>query len=142
MTETDRAARVARLSAAAAARRADAETRARRAIIKLANAGEHVTFVTVARVGGVSTSFLYQHDQLRADIETRRSSKQPMHRPAAETASAASLRTKLQVAVQRNRQLTDELTALRLENEALRSQVLQRQHQAAAFTSERPATDG
>lgn len=100
--------------------------------MKLVNSGEHVTFVAVARIGGVSTSFLYQHDQLRRDIEARRVSGRPARRPAAETASAASLQTKLHVALQRNRELTEEVAVLRTENEALRGRLIEVGHQRAA----------
>jgi hypothetical protein len=132
MTESDRATRVARLSAAAATRRADAESRARRAIMKLKSSGEQVTFVAVARVGAVSTSFLYQHDELRRSIETSRESRGPVRRPDAETASAESLRTKLHVALQRNRELSEEVAVLRTENETLRGRLLELGHQRAA----------
>ncbi|WP_078325633.1 DUF6262 family protein [Mycobacteroides salmoniphilum] len=128
MTASDRKARLARLSAASAARRAETESRARRAIMRLENAGEAVTFVAVARTGAVSTSFLYQHRELRSIIERDRSSIRSRHRPDVESASAASLRTKLQVALQRNRDLVEEIAVLRTENEALRSRVLELGH--------------
>ena len=128
MSDSDRDARIERLAAAAAARRTDAETRTRRALMKLDNSGQAVSFVAVARLAGVSTSFLYQHDQLRRDIETRRTTRRPSMRPDTETASAASLRIKLQVALQRNRDLTEQVVVLRTENEALRSRLLELGH--------------
>lgn len=128
MTAFDREVRLARLAAASATRRAETESRARRAIMRLENAGEPVTFVAVARTGAVSTSFLYQHRELRRIIEKHRSSIRSRHRPDVESASAASLRTKLKVALQRNRELVEEITALRTENEALRSRVLELGH--------------
>ncbi len=96
--------------------------------MRLENAGEAVTFVAVARTGAVSTSFLYQHRELRSIIERDRSSIRSRHRPDVESASAASLRTKLQVALQRNRDLVEEIAVLRTENEALRSRVLELGH--------------
>lgn len=123
---SDRDQRIARLAVAAAARTVDAETRARRAIIKLENRSEPVSFMSVARLAEVSTSFLYQHPGLRAEITRRRSSSQPASRPTAESASAASLRTKLRVAMERCSALTAELAALRAENEALRSALIER----------------
>ncbi|RIS61415.1 DUF6262 family protein [Mycobacteroides abscessus] len=128
MTAFDREARLARLSAASAARRAETESRARRAIMRLENAGEPVTFVAVARTGAVSTSFLYQHRELRSIIEKHRSSIRTRQRPDVESPSAASLRTKLQVALRRNRELVEEIAVLRTENEALRSRVLELGH--------------
>ncbi|APT08928.1 hypothetical protein BS641_00070 [Mycobacterium avium subsp. hominissuis] len=123
---SDRAQRIARLATAAAIRTAEAETRARRAIIKLENSSQPVSFVSVARTAQVSTSFLYQHTALRAEIRRRRSSFQPAPQPATQSASDASLRTKLRVALQRCSALTAELAALRAENEALRSALIER----------------
>ena len=45
--------------------------------------------------------------------------------PTASSAAVDSLRTKLAVAVQRNRDLTEEIAVLRTENEALRSRLLE-----------------
>ncbi|MBB4853946.1 hypothetical protein HNP40_001326 [Mycobacteroides chelonae] len=125
MTGSDREARIARLAAAAAARRNAAESRARRALIKLENSSQPISFVTVARTAAVSTSFLYQHTELRRDIEKNRTSVASRGRPDREAASTASLRTKLQVALCRNRELVEEVVVLRAENEALRSRVLE-----------------
>ncbi|EIU07065.1 hypothetical protein MA5S0422_0059 [Mycobacteroides abscessus 5S-0422] len=124
MTAADRAARIARLTAAAAARRSDAESRARRAIIKLQNADTPITFVAVAHAASVSTSFLYQHHELRRTIEKHRNAA-VSHRPDVNAASAASLRAKLQVVQRRNRELTEEITVLRAENVLLRSRLLE-----------------
>ncbi|OBB86586.1 DUF6262 family protein [Mycolicibacterium peregrinum] len=126
MTADDRELRTARLAEAAAARTADAAARARRAITKLHATGQPITFVSVARTAGVSTSFLYQHPDLRREVRERRSPA--ASRTSTSTASSAtveSLRTKLAVAVQRNRDLTEEVAVLRAENEALRSRVLE-----------------
>ncbi|OBA86875.1 MULTISPECIES: DUF6262 family protein [Mycobacteriaceae] len=125
MTAANRERRTARLAEAAAARSADAAARARRAITKLHNAGQPITFVSVARAAGVSTSFLYQHRDLRCEIGERRTT--PASGTSTSTPSSAtveSLRTKLAVAVQRNRDLTEQIALLRTENEALRSRLL------------------
>lgn len=74
MTASDRQARTARLVAAASARSNVAEFRARRALIKLENSSQPITFVTVARTAAVSTSFLYQHTELRRTIDRHRTS--------------------------------------------------------------------
>lgn len=133
MTASDRAARVERLAASAAARSADAESRARRAIMKLENADAPISFVAVARSGRVSTSFLYQHRDLRQQILDRRGPGASPRRSDPESASAASLRVKLQVALQRNREQAEELAVLRTENEVLRSRVLELGHQHRSF---------
>lgn len=126
MTADDRERRTARLAEAAAARTADAAARARRAITKLHNAGQPITFVSVARTAGVSTSFLYQHPDLRREIGEHRAST-GTRTPTSNVGSATveSLRTKLAVAVQRNRDLAEEIAVLRTENTALRSRLLE-----------------
>jgi len=129
----DRERRTARLGEAAAARTADAAARARRAITKLRNTGEPVTFVAVAREASVSTSFLYQHSQLRNDITTLRTTASDAAATGVKSAaSIESLRTKLAAAIARNRELTEEIAQLRTENEALRSRLLEIRTPAAA----------
>jgi len=126
VTANDRERRTARL-AEAAARTADSTARARRAITKMRNTGQPITFVSVARTAGVSTSFLYGHPELRRQIgEHRNRITGPPHTPAASSATVESLRTKLAVAVQRNCDLTEEVAILRTENTALRSRLLER----------------
>lgn len=126
MTTDDRGRRVTRLTEAAARRSADAYARARRAITKLRANGQPITFVSVARTAGVSTSFLYQHRELRREINDRRthSARSPCS-PAVSSVTVESLRTKLVVAKQRNRELTEELAILRTENTFLRSKLLE-----------------
>lgn len=126
MSADDRERRTARLAAAAAARTTEAAARARRAITKLRNSGQPVTFVAVARDAGVSTSFLYQHTQLRRDITTLRAAVTTATTTGAKpAASVESLRTKLATAIARNRELTEEIAQLRTENETLRSRLLE-----------------
>lgn len=126
MTTDDRERRTARLAEAAAARTADATARARRAITKLRATGRPITFVSVARTAGVSTSFLYQHSELRREVgEHRTRTAGHPHTPTASSATVESLRTKLAVALQRNRALTEEIAVLRTENAALRSRLLE-----------------
>lgn len=133
MTADDRERRTAHLAEAAAARTADAASRARRAIMRLESTSEAVTFVAVARCGQVSTSFLYQHCDLRQEITSRRNcGTSSQRRPDPASATAASLRVKLQVALQRNRELVEELSVLRTEKEALRSRVLELGHRHRA----------
>ncbi len=137
MTIDDREARTARLAAAAATRTAEAAARARRALTKLRNTGQPITFVAVAESAGVSTSFLYQHAALRQEIsQHRRTGSQPR---AADPGSATteSLRTKLEVALQRSRDLAEQIAALRSENEVLRSSLLEAQRH-----SNRPGRGG
>ncbi|OKH81828.1 hypothetical protein EX350_23900 [Mycobacterium avium subsp. hominissuis] len=126
MTADDRERRTARLAEAAAARTADATARARRAITKLRATGQPITFVSVARTAEVSTSFLYQHPELRREVGERRTDTAGYpSTPTASSATVESLRTKLRVALQRNRDLVEEVAVLRSENAALRSGLLE-----------------
>jgi Family of unknown function (DUF6262) len=80
----------------------------------------------VARTAGVSTSFLYQHPELRREVGERRTdTASHTSTPTARSATVESQRTKLAVALQRNRDLTEEIAVLRTENEALRSRLLE-----------------
>lgn len=133
MTPDDRERRTACLAEAAAARTADAAARARRAITRMVNNGQAVTFVSVARNAGVSTSFLYQNTQIRDDITARRTANTAAATTRAGTsASLESLRTKLATASARNRELAEQVAQLRIENEALRSRLLGHQAQRRA----------
>ena len=130
MTIDDREARTARLAAAAATRTAEATARARRALTRLRNTGQPITFVSVAENAGVSTSFLYQNTELRQAICDDRRTCGPARTTGRSSATAESLRTKLEVALNRNRDLADEVAALRTENAVLRSSILEhRGHQ-------------
>ena len=133
MSAHDRKARTDRLAEAAADRTADATARARRAITKLRHTKQPITFVSVARTASVSTSFLYQHTELRREIDKHRTQAAAAHAsaPRAGSATVESLRTRLALAVQRNRDLTEHLAVLRAENEALRSRLLQQRSERA-----------
>lgn len=125
MTSADREARTARLVEAAAGRTADATARARRAITKLRHTRQPITFVSVARTAAVSTSFLYQHPELRREIDEHRCNEPGVAKKRnASSVTVESLRTKLQVALQHSRCLTEEVAVLRSENAALRSRLL------------------
>jgi hypothetical protein len=131
MSAHDRESRTARLAEAAAARTADATARARRAITRMHNTGQPVTFVSVARTAGVSTSFLYQHPELRREVgEHRTRTAGHGSAPRASSATVESLRTKLAAAVQHNRDLTEEIAVLRNETAALRSRLLEQRSEA------------
>lgn len=137
MTTNDRGRRTAQLRAAATARTVESTARARRAITKLDATGRPITFVSVARTAGVSTSFLYQQPDLRRDITAHRTKLAGLSRaPMANAATIASLRTKLAVAVQRNKDLTEEAALLRAENQTLRSSLLEIRR--GATSSHRP----
>jgi hypothetical protein len=102
----------------AAARRRHELTRAKavRAVRELDRDRTPVTFEIVARAAGVSRSWLYAHADIRSEIErlrdaTRRAPGPPI--PAAQRASDTSLHTRLEVALHRNQELTQENQRLR-----------------------------
>jgi len=102
----------------AAARRRATATR-RRAVIALRrmdDAGQSISFDAVAREAKVSRSWLYSQPDLRAEIERMRDrnpSAAVQHVPDRQRASDASLRSRLEVATQRNRLLEAENRQLR-----------------------------
>jgi hypothetical protein len=102
----------------AAARNRHEYTRAKaiQALREIDAAGTAVTFDAIARTAGVSRSWLYSQQDLRAEIERlraagRRSRDSPI--PARQRASDASLRQRLEAANERNRQLAEENRQLR-----------------------------
>lgn len=91
--------------------------RAVAAIRRMDNAGQPISFDAVAREGQVSRSWLYNQPDLRTEIERLRARRDPepaRHRlPDRQRASDASLRRRLEVATERNRQLEAENRHLR-----------------------------
>jgi hypothetical protein len=91
--------------------------RAVAAIRRMNNAGQPISFDAVAREGKVSRSWLYSQPDLRAEIERLRARRDPgptRHRlPDRQRASDASLRRRLEVTTERNRQLEAENRHLR-----------------------------
>jgi hypothetical protein len=102
---------------AAAKRTVDAEQRVRRALHELDAQGAAVTFAAVAYRARVSRAFLYQHAELRAQIESLRTaqSTSPAPLPARQRASDASLRARLRAALDDNQRQREELARLREE---------------------------
>ncbi|MGW7691265.1 DUF6262 family protein [Streptomyces asiaticus] len=104
------------LIAAAHKRHELTRAKAIQALRELNRTGAPVSFECVARRAGVSRSWLYGQPDVRAEIErlrdaTRRSPSPPI--PAAERSSDASLHARLEAALERNRQLTEENQRLR-----------------------------
>jgi hypothetical protein len=91
--------------------------RAVAAIRRMDNAGQPISFDAVAREGQVSRSWLYNQPDLRAEIERLRARRDPRptepRLPDRQRASDASLRRRLEVATERNRQLEAENRHLR-----------------------------
>jgi hypothetical protein len=91
-------------------------SKAIQALRELDRTGAPVSFEGVARRAGVSRSWLYSQPDIRAEIErlrdaTGRSPSPPI--PAAQRSSDASLHARLEAALERNRQLTEENQRLR-----------------------------
>jgi Family of unknown function (DUF6262) len=97
----------------AAAQRRRELTRAKtiRALRELDHASAPATFEAVARAAGVSRSWLYAQPDIRAEIERlrRRTRRAPSPAiPAGQRASDASLHSRLQAALERNRKLAED----------------------------------
>ncbi|TMR40534.1 DUF6262 family protein [Actinomadura geliboluensis] len=72
------------LQRAAQTRTQQAEQRANTALAKLVKTGTPISFAAVARTAEVSTDFLYNHQELRREIEKRRTTSRGAHRPTAD----------------------------------------------------------
>ncbi len=103
------------LAAAAARRHELTRARAIQALRELDRAGTPVTFASVAAAAGISRSWLYTQPDLRGQIQKLRNTAAPPGPalPARQRASDPSLRARLTVALDRNRQLAGENTRLR-----------------------------
>lgn len=104
------------LVTAARQRHEHTRTRAIAAMHDLDRAGAMLTFESVARHAGVSRSWIYTQTDIKDEIHRLRSHNQ--HRPstpppAAQRASDDSLRRRLEITNQRNRELIDENQRLR-----------------------------
>jgi Family of unknown function (DUF6262) len=107
------------LVAAARQRALDTRERAERMLRRMDAAGRLVTIGTVAREAGVSRSWLYAQQDLRAEIQRLRGHQPSSTGPvvhACQRASDASLRCRLEAA-------GAELRRLREENRQLREQL-------------------
>jgi Family of unknown function (DUF6262) len=102
----------------AARRRASAtRRRATAALRRMDNAGQPISFDAVAREANVSRSWLYNQPDLRKEIERLRhrqnATATAQRVPDRQRASDASLRSRLEVVIQRNRLLEAENRQLR-----------------------------
>lgn len=102
------------LANAAARRTVHAEQRVRKALIELDREGAAVTFAAVAGRARVSRAFLYQHAELRAEIEALRAAQAdaPASLPARQRASDASLRVRLRAALDESQRQREEIARL------------------------------
>jgi aspartate/methionine/tyrosine aminotransferase len=117
------------LAQANARRRQAALGAARQAIEQLRREGKAINYTVVALSAGVSRTWLYRQDQIRELISQLRQQHAPAVPLAAQRASTASLRQRLDTA-------RAEITRLRAENRSLREQIarqlgLQRTQHAA-----------
>ena len=95
----------------------DAEQRVRGALRELDSEGATITFAAVAHRARVSRVFLYEHAQLRAEIETLRAAQAaaPARLPVRQRASDASLRARLRAALDQSQRQREEIARLREE---------------------------
>jgi len=103
---------------AVSARQRQELTRAKavRTLRELDLAGAPVTFEAVARTAEVSRSWLYTQPDIRAEIERLRALDRrplPTPAPARQRGSDASLAQRLEIALARNRDLTEDNQRLR-----------------------------
>jgi Family of unknown function (DUF6262) len=105
------------LADAAARRTLDAEQRVRTALRELDREGASVTFAAVAQSARVSRAFLYQHPDVRSEIEALRSAQAaaPARLPVRQRASDASLRARLRAALDEGQRQREEIARLREE---------------------------
>jgi hypothetical protein len=102
---------------AAARRTLDAERRVRAALRELDSEGATITFAAVASRARVSRVFLYQHAELRSEIETLRAAQTavPARLPVRQRASDPSLRARLRAALDESQRQREEIARLREE---------------------------
>jgi hypothetical protein len=105
------------LAETAAKRTLEAEQRVRSTLRELDRDGATVTFAAVAERARVSRAFLYQHAELRSQIEALRAADAaaPARVPVRERASDASLRARLRAALDEGQRQREELARLREE---------------------------
>ncbi len=105
------------LSEAAVLRTVEAETRTRQALRDLDREGVAISFASVSARAGVSRTFLYEHQDLRAEIQRLRADAltAPPRLPVRERASDGSLQTRLHAALQESRAQREEIARLREE---------------------------
>ena len=105
------------LADAAARRTLDAEQRVQATLRELDREAATVTFAVVAKRARVSRVFLYEHRELRAQIERLRAAHAgaPARLPVRQRASDPSLRARLRAALDENQRQRDEIAALREE---------------------------
>lgn len=105
------------LADAAAKRSLEAEQRVQSALRELDSEGAAVTFAAVAKRARVSRVFLYQHAELRAQVEALRAAQAaaPARLPVRQRASDSSLRARLRAALEENQRQREEIARLREE---------------------------
>jgi hypothetical protein len=106
----------AALIAAAKSRSELTRAKAVRALRELDRQGTAITFEAVAAAAGISRSWLYGQPAIREQIQRLRDATRPAPHgriPARQRASSASVLTRLEAAVHRNRELTAENQRLR-----------------------------
>ena len=105
------------LADVAARRTLAAEQRVRAALREFEREVAAITFAAVAQRARVSRAFLYQHGELRAEIERLRAAQSaaPARPVSRERASDASLRARLRAALDECQRQREEIARLREE---------------------------
>ena len=119
MSKHNREERIARLSAASEQKKQDALTATEKAIRKLQQEGKVITFKSVAREAGVSTSYLYKYPELKEKIGQLREEQKRSGRRVIPVASAHSKSRIISHLKKRIKDLEQEVAQLRHANESL-----------------------
>ncbi|MCA1681239.1 MAG: DUF6262 family protein [Actinobacteria bacterium] len=103
------------LADAAARRTLDAEQRVRTALRELDREGAKISFAGVAGRARVSRAFLYEHADLRSEIEALRTAQGSVSArlPVRQRASDVSLRARLRAALDDSQRQREELARMR-----------------------------
>ena len=113
-------AKIAALKTAAEEKKQRAAENLEKAIRKLSQANKSITFANVARVAGLSVSYLYKYPEIKERIETLRKQQLKAGRPTEpQKASDNSKATIIYQLRERIKQLEAEITGLRRVNEGI-----------------------
>lgn len=119
MSKHNREERIARLYAASEQKRQDTLTATQKAICRLQKEGKVITFKSVAREAGVSTSYLYKYSELKEKISKLRKEQKHIGRLKIPIMSDDSKNRIVEHLKRRIKDLEQEVIQLRRANESL-----------------------
>lgn len=119
MSKHNREERIARLYAASEQKRQETLTATQKAIFRLQKEGKLITFKSVAREAGVSTSYLYKYSELKEKISKLREEQKHSRQRVVPAMSNDSKSRIVQNLQRRIKELEQEVSLLRQANESL-----------------------